>query len=207
MSYGVWKHPHSRGPSRLGLVEIHTLENQPFPSPAQEAASMKDRHPSERVYVGLVTGTCLAESGPNDGCVRRSGKRPRSRNLKKGVIPDLRAGPQRAWFHRNYRDGPGSGSPPASPRGITDAGAGVHRGWGRLRARHRRRRPAGGIWAVRPGNSPNTSTNPRSIVIKEHGSRSGPNAELARRDGRGGRRCRSMSPITPSSPQGRGGHR
>ena len=54
-------------------------------------------------YVGLVTGTCLAESGNDVVCVDQVAEK--IARLKRGVIPIYEPGLSEL-VHRNSRDGP-----------------------------------------------------------------------------------------------------
>ena len=124
--------------------------------------------------VGLVTGTCLAESGNDVVCVDQVAEK--IARLKQGMMPIYEPG-LGELVHRNSprRPAPVHHQP---ARGNRRRRAGVHRR-GDAPGRARRGRPA-----RRSGRSDarsrSTSTSPRSIVIKSTVP-VGTNAELARR--------------------------
>ena len=112
-------------------------------------------------YVGLVTGTCLAEVGHDVVCVdidAGQGRRPQPRR-----DPDLRAGPG--------ADGARPTTPPAACDFTTDAAAAIAHGDIDLhRRRHaagrgRQRRPASTCWRWR-ARSASTCSAPAVVVNK-----------------------------------------
>ena len=125
-------------------------------------------------YVGLVTGTCLAESGNDVVCVDKVAAK--IARLEAGRGPDLRAGPGRA----------GPPQPPRRPAHVHHRpGRGDRRGRARL---HRRRHAPGRRRRRRPRAASGPSAEeiaehldaPKIIVIKSTVP-VGTNAELARR--------------------------
>ena len=150
-------------------------------------------------YVGLVTGTCLAESGNDVVCIDKVAAKIEM--LEGGRLPIYEPG-LRELVHRNRRDG--------RLRFTTDLAAGIAEAEivfiavGTPQGADGARRPVRRL-GRRPTRSPSTLNGPKIVVIKSTVP-VGTNAELARR----------MAEVTerpvrrrqqPRVPQGRGGDR
>ena len=141
--------------------------------------------------MGLVTGTCLAESGNDVVCVDKVAAK--IEGLQQGKIPIYEPG-LAELVHRNARDGR-LGSPPACPRGSPRPS------WCSSPSARPRATTAAptssGIWAVgrEIAAAPDRAQDDRHQEHRpgRHQRRAGPP------DGRGDRRSRSTSPTTPSS--------
>ncbi len=149
-------------------------------------------------YVGLVTGTCLAESGNDVVCVDKVAEK--IEKLKQGVIPIYEPG-LAELVHRNHRDGRLRFTT-SLPEGIAEAEL-VFIAVGTPAGRGRRRRPPRHL-----GRRPGDRRAPRRAQDHRHQEhRPGRHQRRARpADGRGDRR-----PVRrrqqPRVPQGRGGDR